>query len=381
MPQSTPLLPVDGHPGIYRKGARYIVVWRHRGRQHKRSFRTLTEASRHKAQTITGEAMPTSNVTVIDYAETWIDSYTGRTSKGLAPGTRDSYRDVIERVVVPYFAASAPRLKLRDLRPGDLRAFIDHCAAMTVAYGELDKTTKLKARRPIAPSSVRRIFAPVRAMMATAYEDGLIATNPAAGLRITVADTRPTTPKHLTPEQTRALLAAMPTEHADLAYLLAATGLRISEALGARWDGLSQDPAGPVLKVSRSTTKTDAGERVIRLTPETARMLTRRRSDAKWSADRDPIFPTAVGTPLDAHNYRQRIFNPARKAAGLPWATPHKLRHGVGTLMDAQGYTPAQIAAMLGHADGGVLAMRTYVHAAAPSVDFLDGHLSPLRAV
>jgi hypothetical protein len=32
------------HPGIYRRGGRYVVVWRHRGRQHKSFHRTMAQA-------------------------------------------------------------------------------------------------------------------------------------------------------------------------------------------------------------------------------------------------------------------------------------------------------------------------------------------------
>jgi hypothetical protein len=37
----------------------------------------------------------------------------------------------------------------------------------------------------------------------------------------------------------------------------------------------------------------------------------------------------------------------------------------MASLMAERGYSPAQIAAHLGHADGGVLALRVYVHADA----------------
>ncbi|MGZ4320608.1 MAG: tyrosine-type recombinase/integrase [Solirubrobacteraceae bacterium] len=69
------------------------------------------------------------------------------------------------------------------------------------------------------------------------------------------------------------------------------------------------------------------------------------------------------GTPIESHNWRQRVFNPAAERAGVPWATPHKLRHGLASLMANQGHSAARIAAHLGHADGGVLALRTYIHA------------------
>ena len=30
-----PVMERTRHPGIYKRGSRYVVVWRHRGRQHK----------------------------------------------------------------------------------------------------------------------------------------------------------------------------------------------------------------------------------------------------------------------------------------------------------------------------------------------------------
>ena len=48
---------------------------------------------------------------------------------------------------------------------------------------------------------------------------------------------------------------------------------------------------------------------------------------------------------MDDHNYRRRVFKPAAKRAGVPWATPHKLRHGMASLMAEHGYGAADIAA------------------------------------
>lgn len=152
-----------GHAGVYRKQNRYVVVWRHRGRQRKRSFRTLTEARRFKAQTAVGGTAPTSREPFVAFAERWLDGYRGRTSKGLAPSTRASYADGVARVIVPYFRRELPTLKLDELSPSDLRDFIAHMA------GEGH-----------APATVRRYYAPLRAMLATAYEDGRITRNPAA---------------------------------------------------------------------------------------------------------------------------------------------------------------------------------------------------------
>jgi integrase len=37
-------------PGIYKRGSRYVVVWRHRGKQHKSFHRTYEEAREAKGK-------------------------------------------------------------------------------------------------------------------------------------------------------------------------------------------------------------------------------------------------------------------------------------------------------------------------------------------
>ena len=74
-----------------------------------------------------------------------------------------------------------------------------------------------------------------------------------------------------------------------------------------------------------------------------------------------------TGTLIDPRNWRRYVFSSGRrKPLGCAWATPHKLRHGLASLMAREGHSAAQIATHLGHADGGVLAMRTYIHARGP---------------
>ncbi len=153
--------------------------------------------------------------------------------------------------------------------------------------------------------------------------------------------------------------------------VLAATGCRISEALGACWGDIERDDEGIALRIRKA--KTDAGLRSVALSAETVRRLTRRRAESPYAADSDPIFPSRNGrTPIVPNNWRKRVFKPAAERAGVPWATPHKLRHGLASLMANQGYSAAQIAAHLGHADCGVLALRTYVHPNRLDAEFVD---------
>ena len=67
-----------GTPGIYKRGSRYVVVFRDpNGRQRKRSARTLAEARDLKAALTAdvrrGEYRALSKVTFADYAAEWIE--------------------------------------------------------------------------------------------------------------------------------------------------------------------------------------------------------------------------------------------------------------------------------------------------------------------
>ena len=172
------------------------MTFRHKGRQKARSFRTLSEAVRFKGKVVAGDTQPTSREPFRRYAAKWIESYTGRTSSGVGTGTRASYADALTRVAVPYFGTT----RMDEIDAPMLREFIASLAA-----------------KKLSPSTIRRYYAPVRALLATAYEDGLIRTNPAQGVRV-IAPRTTEKKRRLTVEQTRALLAEMPVEHADFAF-------------------------------------------------------------------------------------------------------------------------------------------------------------------
>jgi integrase len=342
---------VPGAPGIFQKGSRYQVRYRHHGKQVAKSFRTLTEAKRFRRNVENGDAKPTTSKTFRAYATEWLDAYAGRTAKGLSVTTRASYRDAVKRKAIPFFGT----MPLDRVDPPTLRRYVAHLAD-----------------QGHAPATVRRYYAPVRALLATAYEDGLLKANPAAGVRVVVKDKRVRSPRWLTPEQTRDLLAAFPAEHADLALFLATTGCRISEALNARWSDFGPDDNGRIV-VRVTVSKTEAGIRSVPLSEDMAQRLARRWSEARYVGDDDPIFASTRGTVIDARNWRRRVFSKAAKAAGVPWATPHKLRHGLASLMARERYSASDIAAHLGHADGGVVALRTYIHSGGlDSTDFID---------
>lgn len=91
------------HPGIYRRGGRYVVVWQHRGRQHKSFHVTLAEAREAKGRRDSGDRRPSARESFDAYAQRWLDTYRGRTSRGLSERTRRAYRADMEQWALPYF--------------------------------------------------------------------------------------------------------------------------------------------------------------------------------------------------------------------------------------------------------------------------------------
>jgi len=146
-------------PGIYRRGSRYVVVWEHHGRQHKQSFRTMAEAREAQGKRRQhGEKRPSTRQPFEEYARAWLDTYGGRTKRG-RPGdlTAKDYRRSVERAI-KFFGS---RRRLADVEAPDVRAYVRELE------GE-----------GMAPSSVRKRLAPLRAMFATAVED---ASDPRGG--------------------------------------------------------------------------------------------------------------------------------------------------------------------------------------------------------
>ena len=113
-------------PGVFKRGGRYVVVYRHRGRQHKRFARTYAEARTLKgtltADVARGEHRETRAVTFEGYACDWIDTYQGRSTRGFRESTRVGYRRTIEQKAIPFFAQRTALLN--ELEPRDVRAFV-----------------------------------------------------------------------------------------------------------------------------------------------------------------------------------------------------------------------------------------------------------------
>jgi integrase len=346
------------HPGIYKRGGRYVVRWRDRGVEQKESFRTLAEAKEAQGRRRQpGGERAYSKSRFDDYALAWLDTFQGRNAGGLAESTRASYRRSTVQWAVPFFK----RQKLADVRPPDVRAYVKHMQ-----------------KEGVSSSSIRKHMAPLKAMFAEAYEDGLIASNPTQ-IRLKLAKTGNGKVKAMTEEEQALVLAAVPDAWRPFFTFLAQTGVRISEALAVTWADVDLGTA-PHVKVRRQLyrgeikrLKSRHSDRDIPLSVGMVQALRERRASG-YAGEDAPVFCTTRGGPLDAHNVRHRVLAPTVQALGLGWVGFHTFRHTCASVLFAHGRSIKQVQGWLGHADPG-FTLRTYVHLldeGLGSADFFD---------
>lgn len=355
-------------PGIYRRGKRYVAITYDRGRRIKTTHDTKAEACKARAQRSL-RPCAAGHERFEDYVERWLVEYRGRTAHGLAPSTREAYAWTMRVYVVPYFRGR----RIGDIGRADVKRFVDHLAQLAPRQRQQGATR-------LAASTIRRIITPLKAMLAEAYELEVIPTD-AARVRVVVRrDRAPVcTPKTMTREQIALLMTRLDPRDRLLVLLLRWTGMRVAEALGLRWEDFTCSDDGPVLLVRRqwqdgcvvTRTKTPAGLRAVAVVPTLERALNEARREAAFARAGDPIFATNRGTHQDSHNLRRRL-RPAARAAGVPWMTPHVLRHSLATEMLDRGYDISAVANVLGHRSQ-AFTRRVYIHAReTPRFDELD---------
>jgi integrase len=360
------------YPGIFQRGDRYVVVFRDPGgRQRKRAAKTIAEAralqATLRADVSRGEYRPVSRETFASYASRWINTYAGRTSRGIRDATRDDYRKRLEQDAIPFFG----RMRLTEIQPTDLKAFV---AKM--------------AERGISKNTVRLGVAPVRALLATAVEEGLLRSNPAIGLRLFVEPASTSGELHpeeaikaLTEEELTRFLGVLEADDRWRVWrlffeFLAQSGLRVGEAIELRWKDV--DLGERTLEVRRrfyrdriDRPKSRYGRRRIRLSEATTRALWRIRTEAR-AGDEELVFTTERGGRIVPSNLMSRVLKPAAVKAGLgqmigrppraeSWVGFHTFRHSCATMLFRHGWNAVQVQRWLGHHKPS-FTLDTYVH-------------------
>jgi integrase len=242
----------------------------------------------------------------------------------------------------------------------------------------------LAAGGRLSKRSVQICRTVLRAALAEAVDEGLLARSPAArvGLPRTVA--KPVRDKDAvawTATEVDRFMAVTAEHRWAMAFRLGVLyGLRRSEVLALRWDDV--DTRKNTLRIDESLVATDQGaawsnaknersRRTIPIDDDTMRGLAKRRAEqaaerlaagAEWE-DNDLIITTRSGRLVLPRSY-DRALATIVDNAGLPRLTSHGLRHTAATHMVQSSNDLGElraIADLLGHSPE--MLMNTYAHA------------------
>jgi integrase len=337
-------------PGVYKRGSRYVVTFTDpSGVRRKRSAATLADARLLKssltADVARGEYREQSRVRFDEYAAEWVRTFQGRTARGIRPLTLRDYARDLEAHVIPGLG----RLRVAEITHRDIKRLV---ADLTEAG--------------YAPSTIRNVIAPTRALFATAMEDGLVRVNPCTGIRISGRTAPGDHARSLTEDELAGMIAAADPEWRLLVRFLAETGLRIGELIALLWSDVDLEARRVrvkrrMLEGTIDLPKSHYGIRTVPLARQMAADLAEYRAMSLYPADGDLAFPTRRGTHIHPSNLSHRVIKPAAVSAGVPWASAHTLRHTCASRLFKAGWNAKQVQMMLGH-HSPAFTLSTYVH-------------------
>jgi integrase len=235
----------------------------------------------------------------------------------------------------------------------------------------------LNAKREagLAPNTVRTIRAVLRRALNEAVVYRQVAQNVASAAKPPRGGKAESVV--LDQAQATAFLYEVREDRLEALYRVAvALGLRQGEILGLRWEDVDFERrliqvrfqmqrvdgefAFVELKSRESRRIVDLPEMLVLALKKHKKRQNEERLLAKRWDDRDLVFCTRYGTPLDGPNVT-RYFQAALERANLPRLRFHELRHSCASLLIAQGYTADEVRRLLGHSDVR-LTLNTYTH-------------------
>lgn len=382
-------------PGVYRRGGSYVIRYRANGQPRWETCRTYDEARRLRSTRERQAKLSRAHArglhiddpskecpdcqrdrvdrerqqpTLHEYARSWIERYQGRGRFEIRDETRADYRRLLDQYALRFFP---PELKLSQVTPG-----------MVAEFEQWLRDPSKQNGRQLAAWTRRGILAPLRAMFATAVEQDGLASNPTREIRVrdlaTVVEREDEDDvRVLSREQLDDFLRVVSPRWTTFFHLLAATGLRISEAIALQWRDVQLDGSNPCVHVRRrirhgkeGPPKSRYGRRSIPIGHELVLALRELRRRTEWPGDTDPVFAAksrpgdgtaAQATAYNPSNIWNRVLKPAAEEADVSWIGFHTFRHTCASLLFAEGRNVVQVQRWLGH-HSPEFTLKCYVH-------------------
>jgi len=279
-----------------------------------------------------------ATVTLGEYASEWLD-----TRVDLAPRTREIYAAQLRLRILPSITPGLPALAGRSLE------------AITP---ELVRAWYAALRETKGPSVAAKTYVRLRQIMRQAVDDDRIAKNPCR-IERGGAEHHPGQ-RFATMEELHRLADAVWDRYRAMVLVAGLAGLRRGEMFALRRGDV--DLAAGVVAVRRKrlrlaygeviegAPKSRAGRRLVTLPVPVVAELAHHLRRSTEPGDDSYVFTSAAGMPIEASTFRDRVWLPATRRAGLTGLRFHDLRHAAGTLAAQTGATTKELMARLGHA-------------------------------
>lgn len=309
------------------------------GRKIRKTFPTVAAARTWRADALAalgrGTLRATPPTTIRDAATELIAGMrTGamRTRSGdvYKPSAIHSYESCLRLYVLPAMGG----LKLGDVQRRDVQRLADEMLS-----------------KGLDPSTIRNALMPLRVIYRRALEDGAVAANPCANLRLPAVRNR--RERIVSPEQAAALVRSLPEGDRAIWALALYAGLRRGELMALRWTDV--DLASGVIRIERSwdaktrvvvEPKSRAGRRRVPIAGVLRDLLV----EHKLKAEGDLVVGRNRGLdPFDPDTVAGRASRCWRQA-GLDPITLHEARHTFASLMIAAGVNAHALMKYMGHA-------------------------------
>jgi len=240
---------------------------------------------------------------------------------------------------------------VRRITEDDLKTFLrEFEGGKSVYRPHKSKGKRIKGN---SPTVVNAIIAFFRRVFDYGVRAGVIAKNPASGLKRMRARKKllelPTKAQFVEIVNHIRLTAGKGRSAADFVEGLAYTGLRRKEAKGLLWRHLDEERE----MIAVHGTKTETSSRFVPMVPAFKELVSRIREYRGSESPDAPIFQVSEAT--------NSLAKASTHITGKKM-THHDLRHLFATTCIESGTDIPTVAKWLGHADGGALAMKTYGH-------------------
>lgn len=196
-----------------------------------------------------------------------------------------------------------------------------------------------------APTTLNIMIRHLSAAFGWAVKQGLLAENPCAKVSKVRVDQKPA--RFLSPEQIQKVLGIAEKHGRDIHFAIALgiyAGLRRVEIVNARWEWFDFD-RDLVTVTGRGDFQLKGRRfRTLPLHAELKRILTPHRAP-----DGFVFSPDREATKGHYRYDFKRAFSTVIKEAGVPWVTPHILRHTFASQLAIAGVSLYKISQWLGH--------------------------------